>query len=78
MGGHRQSWGGHFSCLPPFKGAKGGGPPNFFKIFVYQKFPNNYIFKVRKNNHVLNPKYCIIIIYAGGGASEGDSVNRYI
>ena len=33
-GGHRESWGRHFSWLPPFKGAKGGTPQKNLKFSI--------------------------------------------
>ena len=44
-GGHRESFGGHFFCLPPFERGVGGDPPNFSKQFFPQKLLNIIIEK---------------------------------
>ena len=31
IGGHRQSWGGHFWRVPSLRGPEGGSPPLFFR-----------------------------------------------
>ena len=73
-GGHRKSWGGHFSWLSPLEGAKGGTPKNYLIVFFAKSLQINISLKSEKN-HVFYAKYFIIIVSARGeGASEAPPV----